>query len=467
MFKQKFLRLAVKLPEDLEDHLRNEAAEIGITMSDVLRQLLLLHLSDSIKHDLYLHRETTSLSTFTFRIPINLNNQLSRLANEHSLPKSFLIRTILYKHYNQEIPEASLSSYDNETYLHNSGSYQELINLLTQRLDVLSDEHLIMLANAYERIGKLEFSNQILLSIGNSSPSQKNIMIKARLIELQIAIFKSDIRQAQYLLTTIKNELDNNTDRKLKSLWHYLSAEYYRAQDNINLALDNYEMSLDYLDVITYPAETAEVYLRLASLWIYLANFDTAERCLIRTKKALLLAGNNYYWGQFYNSRGLLTQMQGEQEKGNDYLMQSITYSAKNNSVKEFTYGYENLARLALVRKDYSSAHRYLTKSDEMEQKFRPGANFNRTRLFRLFIYSQDDYATSIRQLNEILSKSANLKPNLVKYILYTAQFLHGDITEKHLGEAGLKSLVDNGSYQLVRLAARNTLQESKLQSLI
>jgi hypothetical protein len=461
--------LLLRINKSLLDQFKAYAHTLGITRSKILRDWI----REFQRPDI--HQPISSLeinnAVYSLYIDEDLQKKICFFCNSLNVRKSQLIRYIIKKNISHQINNKK--DKNGQKDLFSRGNFQEIINQLsTKNIEEIQIRELYLISRAYERLGKLDQAERcllVLLSKIKHETIYKRFFVKANLIKIQIEIFKGESTIAFLLLNKVKEFIFSLNDRELFAQYYYCQAELYRVLDNIDKTEFYYEKALEYLDIINYPTQTAEIYIRHASLLIYLNKFSSVTKYLTKSYSILENTNNIHYWGQYYNTKGIYEYLKGDAVKGKEFLRQSLYYNSKNNSTKELTYNNENFIRIALIQGHNNKAYELIMKNKILEEKFRPHCKFNRTTLFELFLKSKKDYKSSVKVMsNFLLHKEFAIKPNLVRYFLYSAQLLNSDSKiEQNKGRINLKSLSYNGSYELVKVAAQKTLITKTLQPII
>lgn len=460
-------RISFYIDHYLNDEFEKRADSLGVTKSTLLKKWIAISHSIQIESKSF-HKKS---QLFTFRIDDDLYRLICIKAAHFKLTHSEYLRSLITTHLNplkitvQNDPDTKTPVFD----LWRRGLHNKLNEFVGCNIEKLSNQELLHYANANLEFGGITNTDSAIMLIKEradilpegSAMSQFYYIIKA-----DAAIKDRRLAVGDSALRAFEDMPNKELNRTALGYYYLLKGELRSYQDRLEEALECYNNAVDYLDLINHPWLLIRVYIRIGRFWKYRMDFSTADYYFKRAREINKKADNVYFGAWNRMDKGFLEYVQNKFDDSTEDTKKGMELYKITGNIRGNYYGYDNLGRVALSQGKIDTAYTYLTKALEIEKKFRNPEVLSYSKLFKWFIEAKDNYERSKTQF-EVHSRKGEFTiwPGLTKYMYYTTKFLKGkNDGEVNDGEFNLKILAREGSYNLIKNAARRTLETRYVQ---
>jgi transcriptional regulator with GAF, ATPase, and Fis domain/uncharacterized protein HemY len=180
-----------------------------------------------------------------------------------------------------------------------------------------------------------------------------------------VFIVKKDFKKAEEILEKLSSIVKNVPN--LSAQLHNLRAKYFWQKDDIDGAINEASMALNYL-VKNSPQDPYlyTVYYDLGSYYWHKGELDRSENYY---KKSLQLAKksfNLYHTAHLFSSLGLIYFQRGQLDKARTYLEESLNLAQKIGSHSFYRHIYINLAGILEAQEGLEAALSYIKKAEKL-----------------------------------------------------------------------------------------------------
>ncbi|HYD34486.1 MAG TPA: hypothetical protein VD999_00285 [Vitreimonas sp.] len=466
-------KISCQLDTTLYQAFSAKAARLGYPKSKVLRTWLS---AATIHLNLSENKASGKKSLYTVTLSPAEITKLKNLSTQFNLSLTKTIHFLILNNVElgtTHAPELPQHTNNNLKYLWQNGQLLEIIRLGENQYESLCVPDLLYLVQAYSKVGRFDKGTSVLTHIDAHrliSPHSPHYTSFLSLKASCLIHSSQDAAACHQLLNLAFKIAHQKRDRLGLGIIHRTLGTVYFYEEKIQLSLNNYLLSLDYLDPLEHPLEFTHSLLHLSRIYIGQKNIHLASYYLQKIATILETNPNDCYnaWYQLQLSRhylqlGQYSAVLSTAQKSEDLNLRCGSQFGLTQSYRERAQAY-----LSLGHKD--NALNLFHQSFLIDKKLRPNS-YHRSNFYELYLRIEKKDETAKRELFHLAHHQLNtqsIMPDFRKYIYFSTAYILGKGKEEQLaGATGLKHLHQTSSYPGMNQATLSVLQTAQLQPLV
>jgi tetratricopeptide (TPR) repeat protein len=460
-----YKRISFLISKRDEIGLKLVAEKKGMTMAGLIREWVLL--MDDWNFRTVKESMGGPITTYNLRLDARTYHRIMSTAKENGLRLSTFLRTLIFEGLAKT--EKKLINFDMDQIpvrnLWLKGELGLLKGLLENKLEILHNEELIMLAKIYLELGYgselvtiLNYIKQRKVKDGYVSP----LDLVINLIEAERLVINGKFVEGREIA---KNIIKTATDIRLKDVVgkaYFLLALVSSGERNARDGMRYIQKSLEYFDIFNNPIEIAKSYLYATDFLEFEENYSEADKYYFKSKEIFESLANNYYMGWYYGGRAFNKYIRNDFDKSAKYAAIATKLDSKSMSVKQLRYSTTVLAKTLLCQGKFEEARINFEKTVDMEKRFitqKPSIN----ELYLLLVKSRFS-PENIQTMKSLIAVESDRR----NYLLSSAKYLFGkNVIERESGRDDLELMAIKSDDVLFLKSIDMTLKTKRVQPII